>query len=65
MARKSRFSEAASKIGAAVGRADRTAHKLARAGVIAKKELEGISKEVESLKRRLQKSAKRLKKAMR
>jgi hypothetical protein len=62
---KSRFSRAASQIGAAVGRADRTAHKLAKAGVVAKKELAAISKEVESLKRRLQKSAKRLKHAMR
>jgi hypothetical protein len=64
MARKSRFSNAAEKIGAAVGRADRTAHKLAKAGVVAKKELEDISKEVESLKRRLLKASKRLKKAM-
>lgn len=64
MARKSRFSKAAEKIGTAVGRADRTAHKLAKAGVVAKKELEDISKEVESLKRRLLKASKRLKKAM-
>jgi predicted nucleic acid-binding Zn-ribbon protein len=64
MARKSRFSKAAATIGAAVGRADRTAHKLAKAGVVAKKELEDISKEVESLKRRLLKASKRLKKAM-
>ncbi len=61
---KSRFDEAAAKIGAAVGRADRTARKLKKAGVVAKKELEQISKEVESLKRRLQKSAQRLKRAM-
>ncbi|HXZ13534.1 MAG TPA: hypothetical protein VEG64_14195 [Candidatus Sulfotelmatobacter sp.] len=61
---KSRFDQAAAKIGAAVGRADRTARKLKKAGVVAKKELEQISKEVESLKRRLQKSAQRLKRAM-
>ena len=61
---KSRFDEAAEKIGAAVGREDRTARKLKKAGVVAKKELEQISKEVESLKRRLQKSAQRLKRAM-
>lgn len=61
---KSRFAGAAEKIGAAVGKADRTAKKLAKAGVLAKKELAAISKEVESLKRRLQKSAKRLKHAM-
>ena len=64
MARKSRFSKAAETIGAAVGRADRQAHKLAKAGVVAKKELQDISKEVESLKRRLMKASKRLRKAM-
>jgi hypothetical protein len=64
MARKSKISKAAERIGAAVGRADATAHKLAKAGGVAKKELEDISKEVESLKKRLQKAAQRLKKAM-
>ncbi len=39
MAKKSRLTNAAKKIGAAIGRADRTAHKVAKAGVMAKGEL--------------------------
>jgi predicted nucleic acid-binding Zn-ribbon protein len=64
MARRSRLRQVAVKIGAAVGRADRTAHKVARAGVLAKKELEDISKQVEALKRQLRKTTKRLKRAL-
>ena len=64
MARRSGISKAAEKIGAAVGRADRTAQKLTKAGGVAKKELADISKEVESLKRRLLRASQRLKKAM-
>ena len=65
MARKSKLTRVAVRIGAAVGRADRTAHKVARAGVLAKKELEDISKQVEALKRQLLKTTKRLKRALR
>ncbi len=61
---KSRLTNAAKKIGAAMGRADRTAHKVARAGVLAKSELEDISKQVEALKKQLVKTTKRLKKAL-
>ena len=64
MARRSRLRQVAVKIGAAVGRADRTAHKVAKAGVLAKKELEDISKRVEALKRQLRKTTKRLKRAL-
>jgi predicted nucleic acid-binding Zn-ribbon protein len=64
MARRSRLRQVAVKIGAAVGRADRTAHKVAKAGVLAKKELEDISKQVEALKRQLRKTTKRLKRAL-
>jgi hypothetical protein len=64
MAKKGRLHTAATRIGAAVGKADRTAHKVARAGVVAKKELEHISKQIESLKRQLQKSTKKLRKAL-
>lgn len=64
MARKSKLSRVAVKIGAAMGRADRTAHKVAKAGVLAKKELEDISKQVEALKRQLLKTTKRLKRAL-
>jgi predicted nucleic acid-binding Zn-ribbon protein len=64
MARKSRLRRVAVRIGAAMGRADRTAHKVAKAGVLAKKELEDISKQVEALKRQLRKTTKRLKRAL-
>jgi len=52
------------KIGTAMGRADRGVQKVARAGSLAKKELDDISKQVDALKRQLQKTAKRLKRAL-
>jgi seryl-tRNA synthetase len=64
MAKKNKLAEVAVKIGAAVGRADRKAHQVAKAGALAKKELAQISKQVEALKRQLQKSTKRLKRAL-
>jgi hypothetical protein len=64
MAKKGRLTQVAEKIGTAVGKADRTANKVARAGVIAKKEIEALAKEVDALRKRLEKSTKRLKKAL-
>ncbi len=64
MAKKSKLTQVAVRIGAAVGRADRTAHKVAKAGVLAKKELEDISKQVDALKRQLRKTSKRLRAAL-
>jgi len=64
MAKKNKLARVAVKIGAAIGKADRKAHKVAQAGLIAKKELENISKQVEELKLQLQKTAKRLKRAL-
>jgi len=61
---KSKLKSTAARIGAAIGKADRAAHKVAKAGVVAKKELEDISKQVEALKRQLLKTTKRLKKAL-
>jgi predicted nucleic acid-binding Zn-ribbon protein len=61
---KNRLNTAAKKIGAAIGRADRTAHKVAKAGVLAKSELEDISKQVDALKKQLVKTTKKLKKAL-
>jgi seryl-tRNA synthetase len=61
---KSRLNTAAKKIGAAIGKADRTAHKVARAGKLAKGELDDISKQVDALKKQLTKTAKKLKKAL-
>ncbi|MGC2331821.1 MAG: hypothetical protein WA581_10230 [Candidatus Acidiferrales bacterium] len=65
MAKKSRLTEAAVKIGSVVGKADRTAHKVVKAGVVAKKELAAISKQVEALKKQLQKTTKKLQRALR
>jgi hypothetical protein len=64
MARKLNLNKAATRIGAAIGKADRTAHKVAKAGVIAKGELEDIGKQIDVLKRQLLKTTKRLKKAL-
>ena len=64
MAKKSKLKQVAVTIGAAMGRADRKAHQVAQAGVVAKKELQAISKQVDALKRQLQKTAKRLKRAL-
>jgi hypothetical protein len=61
---KNRLRKAAMSIGAAMGKADRTAHKVAKAGVLAKGELEDISKQIDALKRQLLKTTKRLKKAL-
>jgi len=47
-------------IGTAMGKADRRVQKFAKAGSLAKKELDDISKQVDALKRQLQKTAKRL-----
>ena len=65
MAKKNRLTRAAVRIGAAVGKADRKAHQIANAGVLAKKELIAIGKQVDALKRQLQKTTKRLKHALR
>jgi hypothetical protein len=65
MARRNKLmKEAAETIGSAMGKANRTAHKVAKAGTMAKKELEQIAKQVESLKKQLEKSTRRLKKAL-
>jgi hypothetical protein len=65
MARKNKLKNAAEKIGAVVGRAEGAARKVAKAGVVAKKELEAISKQVDHLKKQLQKTTKRLRHALR
>jgi hypothetical protein len=64
MTRKSKLRQVAVKIGTAMGKADRTAHKVAQAGLVAKRELEDLSKQVEALKRQLLKTTKRLKQAL-
>ena len=61
---RSRLKRVAVKIGRAIGKADRKAHQVARAGLVAKEELEDIGKQVEALKRQLQKTTKRLRRAL-
>jgi hypothetical protein len=65
MARRDRLTRVAVGIGKAVGKADRKAHQVAKAGLMAKGELEEIARQVEVLKRQLQKTTKRLKAALR
>jgi hypothetical protein len=64
MMAKNQLKQAARKIGAAMGKADRTAHKVAKAGLVAREELVQLSKQVDSLKRQLQKTTKRLRSAL-
>ena len=64
MAKKSKLTRVAVKIGSAMGKADRKVQKVAKAGTLAKKDLDNISKQVDALKRQLQKTAKRLKRAL-
>jgi hypothetical protein len=64
MARKSKLTRVAVGIGTAMGRADRGVQKVAKAGSLAKRELDDISKQVDALKRQLRKTAKRLKRAL-
>ena len=65
MAKKTKLTQVAVRIGTAVGKADRTAQKVAKAGVVAKQELDDIARQVGVLKRQLQKATKRLRKALR
>lgn len=62
---KDRLTKVAVGIGRALGKADRKAHKVAKAGMVAKEELEEIAKQVATLKRQLEKTTRRLKKAFR
>ena len=64
MAKKSRLTRVAVSIGSAMGKADLKAQQVAKAGVLAKKELHAISKQVEVLKRQLLQTTKRLRKAL-
>ena len=64
MARKSKLTQAAEKIGTAMGKADRTAHQIAKAGLAAKEELADIAAQIDTLKRQLLKTKKRLQRAL-
>jgi predicted nucleic acid-binding Zn-ribbon protein len=68
MAKKDRLTEVSVSIGKALGKADKQAHaharRVANASVVAKEELQEISKQVEALKKQLAKTTVRLKKAL-
>jgi hypothetical protein len=61
---KDKLTRVAIGIGGSLGKADRAAHKVAKAGSVAKKELQEISKQVDALKKQLQKTTKRLRAAL-
>jgi polyhydroxyalkanoate synthesis regulator phasin len=65
MAKKDRLVVAGEKVGWALGKANRKAHKVIQAGAVAREELEELGKQVEQLKRQLAKTTQRLKKAIR
>ena len=61
MAKKNKLTDAAVKIGSAVGRVDGTAHKAAR---VANQELTELTKQAGAFKKQLKKSTKKLKSAL-
>ena len=61
---KNKLAKVAAKIGGAIGKADRKAHKVVEAGALAKQELQAIAKQVGALKRQLDQTTKRLKRAL-
>jgi hypothetical protein len=65
MARKTRLTRVAVKIGSAAGRADRTARKVAEAAHLASKELRGLREKIAALADDLQKTSKRLRRSLR
>ncbi len=64
MAKKDKITEVSVKVGAALGKAERKARKIANVGDVAKEELKAISKQVDELKKQLAKTTKRLRKAL-
>jgi len=64
MAKQDKLRKAAVRIGAAVGRADRTAQKVHKASVVARQELDSLTQQIDALKRRLLKTTQRLKKVL-
>jgi hypothetical protein len=68
MAKKDRLTEVSVNIGKTLGKADKQARlqakRVANASVVAKEELQEISRQVEALKKQLAKTTVRLKKAL-
>lgn len=65
MARKNKLTRVAERVGGVLGKADRKAHQIVKAGSLARKELHEISKKVDALKRQLEKTTRHLKRAIR
>jgi hypothetical protein len=65
MARNSNLKLVAVKTEAALGRANSAAHKVAKAGVVARNRLTAISRHVKALKRQLQENTEGFKYALR
>jgi seryl-tRNA synthetase len=64
MAGNAKLNAAAKKIGAAAGRADRKAHKVAAAAKVARKELTALNKRLDVLARDLKRATKRVQAAL-
>jgi polyhydroxyalkanoate synthesis regulator phasin len=68
MAKKDKLTEVSAKIGKALGKADKQAHRRMRqfneASKITKEELQAISKQVDVLKKQLAKTTQRLKRVL-
>ena len=64
MAKKDKITQVSVKVGAAMGKAERKARKIAQVGDVAKEELKAISKQVDEMKKQLAKTTKRLQKAL-
>ena len=64
MAKKDKITQVSVKVGAALGKAERKARKIAQVGDVAKEELKAISKQVDEMKNQLAKTTKRLQKAL-
>jgi hypothetical protein len=64
MAKKDKITQVSVKVGAALGKAERKARKIAQVGSVAKEELKAISKQVDEMKKQLAKTTKRLQKAL-
>lgn len=65
MAKKTRLTKVAQGIGAAVGRADRAAHQVAKVTAAAQDELVRLRKDVKALTKKVKKATERLKRAAR
>jgi prefoldin subunit 5 len=64
MAKKTTLKSVSVSVGTALGKADKKAHQLVKAGAVAKEELHALSKQVDELKKQLAKTTKRLRKAI-